>query len=206
MKSMRRNGFITKKPFIPIIKKIRHSMVAFKSGDKDIASGIILTTDGLLLTKASEVIAADELTAIVDGKILMPKLLARDDKRDLALYKVQAKDLIPVTWVDQQDVSIGQWCVASVSSDFEGKIGIISAPTRALPKQAALGGKNLKLSGIISKHPDDFPMIYQQDIPLWAHEIGGPLANSSGKVFAINVSRANRSEFYSLPAFEVKKA
>ena len=206
MKSMRRNGFITKKSFIPIIKQVRRSMAAFKSGDADIALGIILTTDGLLLTKASEVVGADELTVIIDGKVLQPKLLARDDKRDLALYKVQAMGLAPVSWVDQQDVNIGQWCVAPVSSDFEGKIGIISAPTRPLSKQPVLGGKNLKLSGTISKHPDDFPVVYQQDIPLWAHEIGGPLANSSGKVFAINVSRSNRSEFFSLPASEVKKS
>ena len=65
--------------------------------------------------------------------------------------------------------------------------------------------RNLKMSGSVSKRRGGFGTVIQHDITMTKTDIGGPLLSLDGKLLGINVARANRVEFYAIPAERVLK-
>lgn len=136
-----------------------------------LGSGFIISPDGYLLTNHHVVKDADEIMVkFSDRRELQAKLIGSDARTDVALLKVEAKDLPAVTIGAPDKLQVGEWVLAIGSPfGFEQSVtaGIVSAKGRSLP-----GGNYV-------------PFI-QTDVAINPGNSGGPLFNMEGKVVGIN--------------------
>ncbi len=136
-----------------------------------LGSGFIISADGYILTNHHVVKDADEIVVkFSDRRELLAKVIGSDERTDVALLKVEAKDLPAVTIGAPDKLQVGEWVLAIGSPfGFEQSVtaGIVSAKGRSLP-----GGNYV-------------PFI-QTDVAINPDNSGGPLFNMEGKVVGIN--------------------
>ena len=114
-------------------------------GRKEIGYGVVISADGHILSKASEVIDAKSLAVTVDQtQYREVKVLAVDPSWDVALLKIEAGGLVPVVYAPTSEVPQGAWVVANGATTRTARrllAGIVSAKTREIPASggAALG-------------------------------------------------------------------
>lgn len=136
-----------------------------------LGSGFVISPDGYVLTNSHVVKDADEIVVkLSDHRELLAKVIGTDARTDVALLKVDAKDLPAVTIGNPNKLQVGEWVLAIGSPfGFEQSVtaGIISAKGRSLP-----GGNYV-------------PFI-QTDVAINPGNSGGPLFNMEGKVVGIN--------------------
>ena len=138
---------------------------------RDLASGIILSSDGLILTSAHVVAHVDEAQVrLDDGRRFMARLVGSDRQTDVALLKIDA-DGLPVAVIgDSSQLAPGDW-VAAIGAPFgfhgSGTTGVMSAKDRLI---AGAG---------------EIPFI-QTDVAINPGSSGSPLFNSRGEVVGIN--------------------
>jgi serine protease Do len=134
-------------------------------------SGFIISADGLILTNHHVVDGADELKVqLTDKREFTAKVLGSDAKTDVAVIKIDAKNL-PVVKIGNSDkVKVGEW-VAAIGAPFglnnTVTAGIVSAKSRNLPD-------------------DQFVPFIQTDVAVNPGNSGGPLFNMKGEVIGIN--------------------
>ena len=64
-----------------------------------------------------------------------------------------------------------------------------------------LFNRNMQMSGPVSKRKDNFPLVFQHDLPLEREAMGGPVFDLNGKCLGINIARVDRvTVFFSLPS------
>ena len=144
-------------------------------------SGFIIKADGYILTNAHVVAGAEDVTVkLTDKREFAAKVVGVDPRTDVAVLKVEAKDLPTVHVGDPSRVKVGQW-VAAIGSPFgfENSIsaGIVSAKGRALPDGTYV------------------PFI-QTDVAVNPGNSGGPLFDLSGQVVGINSQIYSRTGGY----------
>lgn len=134
-------------------------------------SGFIISADGVILTNAHVVANAAEVTVkLTDRREFNAKVLGTDPQTDIAVLKIDARDLPAVRLGDSDKVRVGEWAVAIGSPfGFENTVtsGIVSAKSRALPDGTYV------------------PFI-QTDVAVNPGNSGGPLFNLNGEVIGIN--------------------
>jgi serine protease Do len=137
-----------------------------------LGSGFIITPDGYILTNAHVVADFDDVTVrLADAKReFKAKVVGIDKRTDVALLKVDAKDLPTARLGNSSEVEAGQW-VAAIGSPFGFAntitAGIVSATRRALPDES-------------------FVPFIQTDVAVNPGNSGGPLINLKGEVIGIN--------------------
>lgn len=134
-------------------------------------SGFIISPDGLILTNHHVVDGADEIKVhLTDDREFKAKVLGSDAKTDVAVIKIEGKDLPCVKLGKSKDVKVGEW-VAAIGAPFglENTVtsGIVSAKSRNLPS-------------------DQFVPFIQTDAAVNPGNSGGPLFNMKGEVIGIN--------------------
>jgi serine protease Do len=124
---------------------LQTSSAVILDGRKEIAYGVVISAEGHILTKASELLEATALTVTVD-KTNYPevKVLMVDPTWDVALLKVEASGLVPVVYAPTSAVPQGTWVVANGATTRTARrllAGIVSAKIREIPASggAALG-------------------------------------------------------------------
>ncbi|MEO7241576.1 MAG: DegQ family serine endoprotease [Variovorax sp.] len=151
-------------------------------------SGFIVSADGIILTNAHVVKDAKEVTVkLTDRRELSAKVLGFDTKTDIAVLKVEAKNLPVVTLGDSNKLQTGEWVLAIGSPfGFENSVtaGVVSAKGRSLPDD----------SGV--------PFI-QTDVAVNPGNSGGPLFNTRGEVVGINSQIYSRSGGYQGVSFAI---
>ena len=104
-------------------------------------SGVIISADGYVVTNNHVVDGADEITVILtDNREFSAKVIGTDANSDLALIKVNGKDLPAITIADSQKLKIGEWVLAIGNPFSIGTTvtaGIVSAKARQM------GGENM---------------------------------------------------------------
>ena len=153
-----------------------------------LGSGFIVDANGVILTNAHVVADADEVTVrLVDKREFKAKVLGSDKTTDIAVIKIEAKDLPVVKIGNPASARVGEWVVA-IGAPFglENTVtsGIISAKGRALPGDAAV------------------PFI-QTDAAVNPGNSGGPLFNLKGEVIGVNSQIFSRSGGFQGLAFAV---
>ena len=153
-----------------------------------LGSGFIVSADGLILTNAHVVKDANEVTVkLTDRREYRAKVLGSDAKTDVAVLKIDAKNLPVVQLGDVKSVRAGEW-VAAIGSPFgfENTVtaGVVSAKGRTLPDE----------SGV--------PFI-QTDVAVNPGNSGGPLFNARGEVVGINSQIYSRSGGYQGVSFAI---
>jgi len=111
------------------------STVAFYAGDRQVALGTVVRSDGHVLTKASEVENREGLVCkLKSGRTVDAKVLRTDSKNDLAIVKVEAKELSVVNWSDVK-VKVGAFVLSPRPNGSVIALGTYSV----LPRSTAEG-------------------------------------------------------------------
>lgn len=145
--------------------------------ERGTGSGLILSTDGRLVTNAHVVAGADIVRiTLKDGRSLDGRVLGVDQLTDVAVVKIEAKDLPTVSLGSSQNLVPGEWAIAignPLGLDNTVTVGIISAT-----------GRSSSQVGV----PDKRVNFIQTDAAINPGNSGGPLLNSNGEVIGINTA------------------
>jgi serine protease Do len=122
--------------FKPIVAAANESTVRIKCDDKDTILGTIVDPDGYILTKLSELKLDDGKTPIYvrlpDGSEYEGTAVAAHKPTDLALLKVDVKNLKAVKFADTKKVPQGNWLASAGPNSDPVGVGIVSVMTRKL--------------------------------------------------------------------------
>ncbi|MFL6658324.1 MAG: DegQ family serine endoprotease [Massilia sp.] len=134
-------------------------------------SGFIISPDGVILTNAHVVRDAKEVTVkMQDRREYRARVLGSDPRTDVAVLKIDGKNLPVVPMGRSNDLKVGEWVLA-IGSPFglESSVtaGVVSAKGRSLPDDS------------------NMPFI-QTDVAINPGNSGGPLFNTKGEVVGIN--------------------
>lgn len=119
--------------FKPVVEKVSKSTVRVLLDNKDIALGTVVTSDGGIITKASEIKAGALTVKTVDGKQYNAKLVASNETYDLGLLKIDADSLVPVSWALSKTAPVGNWIASAGASAEPVAVGVVSVAARTLP-------------------------------------------------------------------------
>jgi serine protease Do len=144
-----------------------------------IGSGVIATSDGYILTNNHVVDGADEVkVALQDGREFTAKVIGRDPKTDVAVIKVDAKDLPAVPMADSDKVEVGD-VVLAIGNPF----GIGQTVTKGIVSATGRGGA----LGL------DYEDFIQTDAAINPGNSGGALVDAEGRLIGINTAILSRS-------------
>ncbi|HEX7763264.1 MAG TPA: Do family serine endopeptidase [Cellvibrio sp.] len=140
-----------------------------------LGSGFIISADGYVLTNDHVVDKMDSITVILnDQREYSATLVGSDERSDLALLKIDAKNLPTLILAKDETLKVGQWVVAIGSPfglDYSASAGIVSAIGRSIP----------------SAHSEsNYVPFIQTDVAINPGNSGGPLFNMDGEVVGIN--------------------
>ena len=119
--------------FEPIIEESGIATVELRHRGRIKALGTVMSSDGYILTKASEIEdVADMKCVLPDGRAVTPTSIGVNNPYDLMLMKVEAKDLKPVEWV-VDDAEAGSIVITTDGRGTPLLPGVVSVHTRSLP-------------------------------------------------------------------------
>ena len=134
-----RSGEEMLRAFAPVSASTRYSIVKFRVDGKTVALGAIVDTNGLALTKASELKKGKLTCWLASDKEVDAELISADPEDDVALVRVHAPGLKPIQW-EADGVHVGQWAITPGIAKTPHAVGIISAlPRRIRPQRAYIG-------------------------------------------------------------------
>jgi serine protease Do len=158
-------------PFGEFFKRFRIPAPGARAPMRGQGSGFIVSPDGYILTNAHVVDGAKEVTVkLTDRREFRARVIGADRQSDVAVIKIDAKDLPSVQLGGGAKVQVGEWAVAIGSPfGFENTVtaGIVSAVGRSLPG-------------------DGYVPFIQTDAAVNPGNSGGPLFNLAGEVIGIN--------------------
>jgi serine protease Do len=148
-----------------------------------LGTGFVVRKDGVIVTNAHVVANAQSVSVMTrDGTVYPAKVLGADETNDLAVVKIDAKNLPEVKLGNSAGLLIGEWAIA-IGNPFgfylgnaepSVSVGVISATQRNLVAPSDGGGSY-------------FDMI-QTDAAINPGNSGGPLVNADGEVIGVNSS------------------
>ena len=115
--------------FQEVVAKPSLSTVRIRCDGKDTALGTVVSNDGFILTKFSD-LKGDVVCRLKDGRELIAKVVGVHDKHDLAMLKVEANDLKPVEWIESKVAPVGNWVASPGVSEAPVAIGVVSVASR----------------------------------------------------------------------------
>lgn len=151
-------------------------------------SGVIISTDGYIVTNNHVVADADELTVTLnDNKEYSARIIGTDKTTDLALIKIDGKDLPAITIANSENIKVGEWVLA-VGNPFNltntVTAGIVSAK-----------GRSLYQNGVES--------FIQTDAAINPGNSGGALVNTKGELIGINAMLYSQTGSFSGYGFAI---
>lgn len=163
-------------------------------------SGFIVSEDGYIVTN-KHVVSDEkaEYTVITsDKKKYDVKVLAKDPLNDVAILKIEAKDLPTLEFANSEKVKVGQSVIAIgnplLQFSNSVSVGVVSGLSRSITATDQGYGQAEQLEGVI-----------QTDAAINPGNSGGPLLNLDGKVVGVNVATSSAENIsFSLPSNMVK--
>jgi serine protease Do len=158
-------------------------------------SGFIVSKDGYILTNNHVVDGSDQVTVrLLDRREFKAKIIGTDPNTDLAVLKIEAKNLVPAPLGSSSAARVGEWVLAvgnplGDNLTFTVTSGIISAK-----------GRTLALPGQSERSIQDF---IQTDAAINPGNSGGPLVGVRGEVIGVNSAIASQTGFYSGYGFAI---
>ncbi|MEA9601302.1 DegQ family serine endoprotease [Polynucleobacter sp. MG-28-Ekke-A2] len=150
-----------------------------QEADRGVGSGFIIESNGLILTNAHVVEGATTIyVTLTDKREFKARLLGMDKRTDVAVVKIEARDLPKLPLGDSSRVRVGEWVLA-IGSPF--------------------GLENTVTAGIVSaksRDTGDYLPFIQTDVAVNPGNSGGPLLNTAGQVIGINSQIFSRSGGY----------
>src|SRR3954470_163688 len=158
-------------------------------------SGFIVSKDGYILTNNHVVDGSDQVTVrLLDRREFKAKVVGTDPNTDLAVLKIDAKDLVPAPLGSSGSARVAEWVLAvgtplGDNLTFTVTSGIISAK-----------GRPLALPGQSDRSIQDF---IQTDAAINPGNSGGPLVSVKGEVIGVNSAIASETGYYSGYGFAI---
>lgn len=184
--------------FDEFFKEFFEDMPEREFKQRGLGSGFIIDEDGYILTNEHVVSGADKITVTLpDGREFKGTIKGTDPRSDLAVIKIDAKNLPVAKLGNSDEVKIGQWSIA-VGNPFGWAmsnpkptvtVGVISALDRSLPRT--------------QRRDRDYSGLVQTDAAINPGNSGGPLVNIKGEVIAINVAIYTTSGGYQGVGFAI---
>lgn len=112
--------------FKPIVEAPARSTVRVQADGKDAALGTVVSDDGYVVTKASEIKSKKIAIKTRDGRDFDAQVAATSDLFDLALLKVDGSGLVPVQWGSSADALVGNWVAIPGLSAEPVAVGVVS--------------------------------------------------------------------------------
>ena len=151
--------------------------------ERGLGSGFIISNDGQIITNAHVVDGADTVTVTLkDGRILDGRVLGSDPVTDIAVIKVDERNLPTVELGDSDQLQPGEWSIAignPLGLDNTVTVGIVSAV-----------GRSSNQVGV----PDKRVEFIQTDTAINPGNSGGPLLNQQGEVIGVNTAIINGAQ------------
>jgi serine protease Do len=178
-------------PNDPFYEFFRHFRIPQQRGEQRVrgqGSGFIVRDDGIVLTNAHVISEADEVTVRMnDKREFKAKVLGADKATDVAVLKIEARNLPTVKIGNSANTRVGEWVLA-IGSPFgfesSASAGIVSAKLRSLPD-------------------DNYVPFIQTDVAVNPGNSGGPLFNMAGEVIGINSQIYSRTGGYQGLSFAI---
>lgn len=150
--------------------------------EASLGSGVIVDPSGYIVTNNHVIAKADEIRVLLnDKREFVGKVIGTDPKTDLAVVKIDAKDLPSLPWGDSDKLEVGEWILA-IGNPFALNstvtVGIVSAVGRA----------NVGIA--------DYEDFIQTDAAINPGNSGGALVNVRGELMGINTAIFSRSGGY----------
>ncbi|HIJ60285.1 MAG TPA: DegQ family serine endoprotease [Nitrospirae bacterium] len=157
--------------------------------EQSLGSGVVVASDGLIVTNNHVIEQSDEIRVILyDKRSFKAKVIGSDPKTDLAIIKIDAKNLLTIPWGDSERLLVGEFVLA-IGNPFglshTVTMGIISAVGRA----------DVGIS--------DYEDFIQTDAAINPGNSGGPLVNTKGEMIGINTAIFSRTGGYQGIGFAV---
>ncbi|MEO0434291.1 MAG: HhoA/HhoB/HtrA family serine endopeptidase [Cyanobacteria bacterium J06656_5] len=151
--------------------------------ERGLGSGFIISDDGRIITNAHVVDGADTVTVTLkDGRILDGQVLGSDPVTDIAVIKVNERNLPTVALGNSDQLQPGEWSIAignPLGLDNTVTVGIVSAV-----------GRSSNQVGV----PDKRVEFIQTDTAINPGNSGGPLLNQQGEVIGVNTAIINGAQ------------
>jgi len=145
----------------------------------NLGSGVIVSSNGYILTNHHVVEAADEIQiALADGKTLPARVVGADPETDLAVLKIDADNLPAITFAEPDTLKVGDWVLA-IGNPF----GVGQTVTAGIV--SALGRTQLGIN--------TFENFIQTDAAINPGNSGGALVDSAGNLVGVNSAIYSRT-------------
>jgi serine protease Do len=137
-----KDGALVHEAFRQVVARVNASTVAVIVAGRQIALGVIVSPDGYILTKASDL--SDNLQCRIRGRGVIPAMIAGVHNRyDVALLKVDQTGLPAVEWSEGHELHVGQWLATPGMDDLPVAVGIVSVGRRPIPAEKGVLGIQL---------------------------------------------------------------
>jgi serine protease Do len=148
-----------------------------------LGSGFITRADGVVITNAHVVVGATRISvALADGTTFPARLLGADTLNDIAVLKIEARNLPVVKLGNSNDLVVGEWAIA-IGNPFGFVLGNSEPSVTAGVISAT--GRNL---AVRAEGPGIYVDMIQTDASINPGNSGGPLVNAVGEVIGVNSS------------------
>ena len=155
-------------------------------------SGVIISQDGYIMTNNHVVAGSEEITVTLnDNRTFKAKLIGRDPGSDIALIKIEGKDLPTIPFGDSDKLRLGEWVLA-VGNPFNLTSTVTAGIVSAKSRSTAAAGDQLEVSAFI-----------QTDAAVNSGNSGGALVNAAGELVGINTMIYSQTGNYAGYSFAV---
>ncbi len=173
------------------VAKAADSVARVEARDRFPASGIVWSTNGVIVT-AHHVVDRDERIKVGVGPESMPaSVVGRDPATDIAVLQAEAQGLTPIAWANSGSLKVGHITLAlgRPGKTVRATMGIASAIGG--PWQGPGGGR--------------FDRYLQADVAMHPGFSGGPLIDATGAAHGMNTSALIRAATPTVPAVDIKR-
>ena len=187
--SIRDGQWSSGNPFLDEFFGFRRQEPQIASGS---GSGVILSDDGYIVTNNHVIENAQKIRVVLnDNREFDAHLVGRDPSTDIALLKVDAEDLPPLTFGNSEELKLGEWVLA-VGNPFN----LTSTVTAGIVSSL---GRNLR----INRDAMAIESFIQTDAAVNPGNSGGALVNQKGELIGINTAIASRTGSFTGYSFAV---
>lgn len=173
-------------PFGDFFKPFR---VPKKRKEQSLGSGVLVSSDGYIITNYHVVDKADEIkVTLFDKQNYKGKIVGLDPKTDIAVIKISAKGLMDIKWGNSDGIQVGEFVLA-----FGNPYGFSHTVTMGIV--SAVGRANIGVA--------DYEDFIQTDAAINPGNSGGPLVNIRGELVGINTAIFSRTGGYQGIGFAV---
>ncbi|GBE02580.1 MAG TPA: DegQ family serine endoprotease [Nitrospirae bacterium] len=157
--------------------------------EQSLGSGVVVSDDGYIVTNNHVIEHADEIkVTLYDRRVFKAKIVGVDPKTDIALIKINDKNLPTIPWGNSDNLKVGEFVLA-IGNPF----GLSNTVTMGIV--SAVGRANVGIA--------DYEDFIQTDAAINPGNSGGPLVNVHGELVGINTAIFSRSGGYQGIGFAV---